>query len=121
MAGPVSAGGYVGYLQVDSDASNRQPFGAGAALFDSRPSWIKSSVFAQVDWRPSTSYARRGGYWRATWSNLAQQAGTGSAFREFEAEAAQLIPILRENWIIALHARLTTTDTDAGNEVPRVV
>ena len=71
-----------------------------------------------LDWRPSSSYARRGGFWRATWSNYAQQAGTGSAFRLFEAEASQLIPILRESWIIALRARLTTTDTDPGNEVP---
>ena len=118
VAGPLSVGGSVDYLRVESDASNPAAFGSQAVLFETNPSWVRSSAFGLFDWRPSPLYARRGGFWRATWSNYAQQAGTGFAFREFEAEASQLVPILRENWVIALRARVTTTYTDAGNDVP---
>jgi len=118
VARPVSIGGGVDYLRVESDADNPAAFGTGAVLFTTTPSWVRSTAFAAVDWRPSALYSRRGGFWRVTWSDYAQQEGAGFAFRQFEAEAAQLIPILRENWIIALRARVTTSQTDAGNEVP---
>jgi hypothetical protein len=118
VVGPLSAGGAIDYLRVDSSASRRDPFGGAAALFDATPSWTRSTAFVRLDTRPSPAYARRGTLLRAQWWNYAQQAGTGSAFRQFEAEAAQLLPILRENWIIALRARVTTTDTDPGQQVP---
>lgn len=118
IAGPLSAGGRVDYLRIDSDASSRDPFGSGAAIFDESPSWVRTTAWAQVDWRPAPQYARRGGVYRVQWANYAQEAGFGSAFHRLDADVQQLVPILREQWIIALRARVATTDTEAGNTVP---
>ena len=39
-------------------------------------------------------------------------------FRRVDAQATKLIPIVRENWVIALRAAASTTDALAGNDVP---
>ena len=42
-------------------------------------------------------------------------------FRRIDAEVKQFIPLLRENWVIALRALASSTDTADGNEVPLVL
>ena len=40
------------------------------------------------------------------------------SFRRYEAEGLQIVPILGERWLIALHGWSVFSDTSAGNSVP---
>ena len=87
---------------------------AGAA-FD--PAYARSRLFAQIDSRSSPGYTRRGGLYRIDWSDY-RQANGNREFRRTDAEVQQFLPILRENWVIALRALASTTQTSGGHDVP---
>jgi AAA family ATP:ADP antiporter len=96
--------------------------GADALAIDATgvsPTYRVSRFFAEFDWRTSPSYTRHGGFYRVDWSDYHDTTSGGRAsFRRIDAEAAQFFPILRENWIIALRAAASTTQTTTGNQVP---
>jgi len=82
------------------------------------PTYRRSHLFAELDLRTSPGYSTRGGLYRLDWSDY-QQANTGNAsFRRVDAEAQQFIPIFRENWVIALRALASSTQTAFGQDVP---
>jgi hypothetical protein len=82
------------------------------------PTYVRSQVFAEVDWRESPGYTRRGGLYRLEWSDYHQTSTGVFNFRRLDAEVQQFLPILRENWVIALRALVSTTDATIGNAVP---
>ena len=83
------------------------------------PTYQRSQAFAQFDWRTSPSYTRRGGLYRVDWSDYRDiKSGDAYSFRRVDAEVNQFVPILRENWVIALRAAASTTDAAAGHDVP---
>jgi outer membrane protein assembly factor BamA len=45
-------------------------------------------------------------------------ASGGNSFRRVDLELDQFVPVLRENWVIALRAAASSTDTAAGQDVP---
>jgi outer membrane protein assembly factor BamA len=47
--------------------------------------------------------------------------GSAYTFGRLDAEAQQFIPILRENWVIAMRALASSTMTDEGSAVPAVL
>jgi hypothetical protein len=79
------------------------------------PTYRRTRLFAQVDSRESP---RRGGLYRFDWSDYHQMNTGTSSFRRVDAEASQLVPVLRENWVIGLRALVSSTDAAAGNDVP---
>ena len=86
---------------------------------DASPTYQRSRVFAAFDSRPSSGYARHGGLYRVDWSDYRDVSGEGgSSFRRLDAEVSRFIPLLRENWVIALRAAASSTATSDGNEVP---
>jgi ATP:ADP antiporter, AAA family len=86
---------------------------------DVSPTYRRSRLFAEFDWRTSPSYTRKGGLYRIGWSDYHDvRSGGGNDFRRVDAEADQFIPLLRANWVIALRAAGSHTDTTAGNDVP---
>src|SRR5687767_5253267 len=82
------------------------------------PAYARSHLFAELDTRTSPGYTRRGGLYRVDWSNYRQTNSGAYGFDRLDAEAQQFIPLLRENWVIALRALASTTGTAAGDEVP---
>jgi hypothetical protein len=84
---------------------------------DASPTYRRTSGFAAFDWRTSPSYSRRGGLYRVDWSDYHDTKGANS-FRRVDAEVDQFIPLLRENWVIALRAAASSTDATGGNTVP---
>jgi ATP:ADP antiporter, AAA family len=83
------------------------------------PTYRRSRLFAEFDWRSSPGYTRRGGFYRLDWSDYHDVTPNARAsFRRVDAEVDQFFPILRENWVIALRAATSSTDTAAGNDVP---
>ena len=63
---------------------------------------------AGVDSRTSPGYARRGGFYGVTAHDFADTDDAYS-FTQMDYEAIQHIPILRDAWVLSLHARVETT------------
>jgi len=82
------------------------------------PTYRRSRLFAEFDSRRSPGFTRRGGLYRLDWSDYRQTHAGSSSFRRLDAEVKQFVPILRENWVIALRALASSTSTSAGNDVP---
>jgi hypothetical protein len=75
------------------------------------PTYLHATATAGIDWRPATGYARRGGWYGATYHNYADRDDVYS-FDRLDAEIVQHIPVLRENWVFSLHGLLQTTLDD---------
>jgi outer membrane protein assembly factor BamA len=82
------------------------------------PSYRRTTARAQYDTRPSPGYARRGGLYRAEWSDFRQVDEGASSFRQVEAEVQRFVPVWRDNWVLAFRALATTTHAGAGESVP---
>jgi ATP:ADP antiporter, AAA family len=82
------------------------------------PSYARYRAFAELDSRTSGGYTRSGGFYRVDWTGYQQTNAGRQSFRRLDAEANHFIPLLRENWVIALRAMASTTSTADGNDVP---
>ena len=80
--------------------------------------YVKSSARAAFDWRRRPGYTGSGGLYRVQFDDFRERNNSPYSFNSVEAEARQLIPILRANWVIALRAVATITDFDEGSAVP---
>ena len=62
-------------------------------------SFINSTARASFDWRRRLGYSGSGGVYRAQFDDYRDRDHGRYSFRSFEAEALQLIPVLRANWV----------------------
>ena len=70
------------------------------------------------DWRTSPGYSTRGGFYRATMERHHESGGRPFSFTTKEFEAAQLVPLLREQFVLAARGLVTIATPDGGHEVP---
>lgn len=70
------------------------------------------------DWRTSPAYSTRGGLYRATWERYHETNNVPYSFDVQEYEVSQLVPLVREQFVLAVRGLVTVTSTDAGHEVP---
>jgi outer membrane translocation and assembly module TamA len=70
------------------------------------------------DWRTSPGYSTRGGYYRATVERHHESGGRRFSFQSQEFEAVQLVPLVREQFVLAARALMTVATPDSGHEVP---
>jgi len=70
-----------------------------------------------LDWRTSPGYTRRGGYLGATLHDF-NDRDKDFGFQMVEYEAIEHIPILREAWVLALHARVESAIDKGGQQTP---
>ena len=102
---PVGLGGGMELLAIDST--------------DASPTYRHSQLFAEYDSRTSPAYTRSGGLYRVGWSDYHDmKSGNRYSFQRVDAEVAQFVPLLRENWVIALRAAAASTSTASGRDVP---
>jgi Omp85 superfamily domain len=87
------------------------------ALID-QPAFLHSDLVVDADMRNYPSRPTSGGDYRVTFSTFSDRDLGRYSFHRIEGEASQFIPILHENWVIALRARVASTDTADGNQVP---
>ena len=73
---------------------------------------------AAFDWRTSPGYSTRGGYYRATIERYHESGGRPLSFHSREFEVVQLVPLVREQFVLAGRALMTLTTPDSGHEVP---
>jgi hypothetical protein len=93
-------------------ASNNDPIGTA------NPTYRRTNVFAEYDTRDSRGYSRNGALYRLEWSDYHQTNAGIYSFRRADAEVQRFVPIMRENWVIAMRALVSATDTGAGEQVP---
>jgi hypothetical protein len=81
------------------------------------PIYVHSQGMVGLDTRPARGYTRRGGFYGVT---LHDYTDTDAAFgfSQVDYEALQHVPILREAWVIALHAFAQTTYDKSGQQIP---
>jgi ATP:ADP antiporter, AAA family len=108
----VSLGG-----RLESISSNTE-LKAAESVTSLDPHYARTSAFVEVDSRTSQKYSRRGSLYRLEFSDYRQTNSGASSFHRLDAEVQHFVPILRENWVIALRALATTTDAADGNDVP---
>lgn len=72
---------------------------------------------AAIDWRPAPHYATSGGLYQLTAHRYAA-SDRAFSFDRVDVDLVQHVPVLRNNWIISLRARASSTMTDEGAEVP---
>jgi hypothetical protein len=84
---------------------------------DASPTYLHSQGTVAIDSRPSPGYARRGGYYGVTLHDFHDQDGQ-FGFHQVDYEAIQHVPILRETWVLSLHARAQLADAAGGQTVP---
>ena len=120
-----SLGGGVQYHYIETSGGKTTPsieerFSAAdtPGLELSTFKYINSTARAVVDWRRLPGYTGRGGLYRVQFDDFHEQNHDLYSFRSVEAEAVQLIPILRANWVIAVHGLATITDIEDTSVAP---
>ena len=71
-----------------------------------------------IDWRPSPGYSTRGGYYRASVERHHEHSGAPYSFNSREFEVVQLLPLVREQFVLAGRGLMTLTSPDPGHQVP---
>ena len=84
--------------------------------------YVHSQGTIGLDFRPSAGpaspgYARRGGFYGATFHDYNDQ-DNAFGFERIDYDAVQHFPILREAWVLSLHGRAQTTSIKHGQQVP---
>ena len=81
------------------------------------PTYVHVQGTAGIDSRVSPGYARRGGFYGVTAHRFVDTDDTYS-FTKMEYEALHHIPVLRDAWVLSLHARVETTHTGDDEQIP---
>ena len=105
-------GGGLDYISLEARNSTAGSLGVLS------PNYRRSRVSAEIDRRTSPTYSRTGGLYRLEWSDYRQTNEGRSSFRRTDAEVQQFVPLLRENWVIALRALASSTASASGDDVP---
>ena len=76
---------------------------------------------ALLDWRPAPGYSTRGGALRATFERNTEMNSRPYSFTSQEYEAIQLVPLVREHFVLAGRALMTLTTAEDGHTVPVIM
>lgn len=91
------------------------PLTAPGLASDTR--YVHATAFTAVDWRESPGYTRRGGLYSITLNEYRDQ-NERFGFRRVDAEIAQFVPVLKEQWVLGFRAIAQTTVAESGQAVP---
>ncbi len=113
VGGHVSVGGSADLLRTSAEKLGDMEGATSLA-----PAYGRTSAFVALDTRTSPSYSRAGGLIRTEFADYRQSNGSGSGFQRADADVQRFIPLLKENWVIALRASGSATFVDTGEAVP---
>jgi hypothetical protein len=85
---------------------------------DRDPTYLRYTGEVALDTRTSPAYSRKGTLLRTAYSVFSDQDDARFDFDRVDVEVTQLIPLLRGNWVVALHGETSSTLTDGDNQVP---
>jgi surface antigen Omp85-like protein len=111
-------GAGAGYLGTRSSKEEGPAFSTGTLpRFGGRLDWVDVRASAAIDTRESPGYTRGGGLYAATFHRYQDPDGQRS-FNLTDLDARQFIPLLHENWIVALQGRAQMTDVAPSQSIP---
>ena len=79
--------------------------------------WWHSTAFAAFDSRHSPGYTTGGALYRVDFHDYADRDGA-SSFTRTEIDLRQFVPVLHDNWVIALQARADLSRAADGQSIP---
>lgn len=82
-----------------------------------KPTYFHTKGTIGLDTRLSPGYARRGGFYGVTFHDYTDP-DSGFGFWQEDYEAIQHIPLMREAWVLSLHALVETTYLKTDQDVP---
>jgi hypothetical protein len=83
----------------------------------SKTTYLHSEGTLGFDWRTSSGYARRGGFYEVTLHDYTDR-DSRFGFQQVNYEAIQHFPILREAWVISLRGLAQTALTKSDQQIP---
>jgi hypothetical protein len=121
----LTVGGGVNYIDSETNSGNTGPsieerFSPAdtPGLELDQFKYVNSTARAVFDWRSRLGYAGSGGLYRVQFDDFRENDNDQYSYRSLEAEAVQMIPLMRANWVIALRGLTTFTDIDETEAVP---
>jgi outer membrane protein assembly factor BamA len=93
------------------------PFDPGTQLAD-QPSYVHAQAAFTGDTRDYRGFPTRGGVYRVSVDSYTDQDTGLFTFRQYQAEALQLVRVTGPNWLLAFHGWLVTSDVTSRHEVP---
>jgi Omp85 superfamily domain len=121
----VSVGGGVEYLEPrigpgkdDSVPGIEESFDDATAPGLSRqPDFVRTIAFVEIDYRQPRN-ARRGGWYRFDFNHFDDRDFNAYTFNRFDVDLRQFVGLLAERRVLAARVFLSTSDSDAGQQVP---
>lgn len=110
-------GGY-SFLNFDTERETPIFFGRDAPGLEEELTYHVSRATIAFDWRPAPAYSTRGGLYRATFERNHEARHRPYSFNSQEYEVVQQLPLVREQFVIAVRGLMTLTNADANDEVP---
>jgi hypothetical protein len=114
----VSFGGGYSFLDLETRIQDFDPAVEAAPGIGRDLQYHITRAEVAIDWRTSPGYSTRGGLYRASWERHEETNGKPYSFDTQEYEITQLVPLVREQFVIALHGLMTLTSTESGAQVP---
>jgi hypothetical protein len=125
--GWLSIGGRVGVLKsmgIAAGTSSLSP--STGALFDEvtapgltrQPDFLHADLSVDVDTQDVPGYPTSGGRYHVGIATFQDRTYSQYSFRRLDADAAEYIPLLHKNWVLALRGRAVLSETAAGQDVP---
>ena len=100
------------FPSIESPSPPETPAGVGT-----QTTYIHTRGAVGFDWRTSAGYSRRGGIYMVTAHDYTDR-DKAFGFQQLDYDVTQHIPILREAWVLSLHARAQTTSAKSDQVVP---
>jgi hypothetical protein len=115
----IVSGGY-SFLKL-STTSDQAAFGAAGPGLGENLRYSVMRGGAAIDWRTSPGYSTRGGLYRASWALHDETNGRPFSFSSQEYEVVQLVPLVREQFVLAARGVMRLTTPDNGHTVPVMI
>jgi hypothetical protein len=117
---PVVIGAAYERLRLETllDSASQRPGVEEPSGADQSLHYGVTRLSAALDWRPYEGYSTRGGFVRGSWMRHNEHTGQPYTFDTRELEAVQLVPLLREHYVLAFRALATFADPRQDGEVP---
>lgn len=116
-----SIGGGYSFLDFETRATESHPAVEGAPGIGPDLRYHITRAEIAIDWRTSPGYSTRGGLYRVRWEHHDEANDKPFTFASQEYEVVQLVPLVREQFVLAFHGLMTLTNTDSGEQVPVVL
>jgi outer membrane protein assembly factor BamA len=81
-------------------------------------SYLHADISVGADTRDHPKHATTGGLYQAAWSIYSARSGGRHSFHRLDAEAVHFVPVVSENWVLALRGWTVLSHTADGHTVP---